>query len=674
MSFMALLRKIIERFHLILLIILAGVLNIYNLWNLGYGNEYYAAAIKSMLTSFSNFFFLSFDSTGFISVDKSPLSLWVDAIFAKVFGFSGVSILIPHAIEGVLVTVLVYIIVRKSFGKLAASIASFAITLSPVNVAIYRNNTPDALLLVFILLAIFFIQKFFTENKLKHLILTAVMIGLGFNTKMLQAFLILPALIAAILIFTKGKFTKRIKYLLIFLVVTAVVSFSWITIVDLTPAANRPYVGSSTTNSAWDLAFNYNGAQRLEGESSVGGTSGFNIGSASLARLFTGELGTQAGWLLVSALAFSLYFLIKNYRGLWLAFTGKIHSLTSKHSLILISIIFMLTGFAFFSYAGFFHSYYLNIFALPIAFIFGGLFYEFAESKFHNRILAIILTVSLFMQAYLITQANYATFMIPVILIIGLGSFLVILFVRLELYKRIASFVLILSLLITPFIWSAYTTIQGNTASPIFIGGPNVSGSSGFSQRNGNGGPDGNGRDGMTPPSDGNMDGRFAPPSGPDGGTPPSLPSSSSGFQDGRPAGIDGGNNQGSFGGNTVSSSLVSYLKQNYNGEKYYLAVSSASEAEPFILKYDMANIMTLGGFSGRDSAITLTDLKAKIATGEIRFFYFNNTGASQNSSYSGLRDGQGGGTFNGNSDITSYVKKNCKSIDTFSGLYDCKQ
>jgi len=136
------------------LVLLAAFLNLYNIWNLGYGNSYYAAAIKSMMSSFSNFFFLSFDSTGFISVDKAPLSLWLDTIFAKIFGFSGVAILLPHALAGIVVTILVYKIVEKVLGKVPAFIASLAITLSPVNVAIYRNNTPDSLLLVFVLLTV----------------------------------------------------------------------------------------------------------------------------------------------------------------------------------------------------------------------------------------------------------------------------------------------------------------------------------------------------------------------------------------------------------------------------------------------------------------------------------------------------------------------------------------
>jgi len=110
------LNKIKNAKELTFLVLLAAFLNIYEIWRLGFGNTYYASAIKSMLGSFSNFFFLSFDKTGFISVDKAPLSLWLDAIFAKLFGFSGAAILLPHALAGIFVTILVYSIVKKAAG------------------------------------------------------------------------------------------------------------------------------------------------------------------------------------------------------------------------------------------------------------------------------------------------------------------------------------------------------------------------------------------------------------------------------------------------------------------------------------------------------------------------------------------------------------------------------
>src|SRR5258708_2184579 len=82
-----------------------------NLWNLaqnGYSNLYYAVAVQSMLQNWHNFFFASYDAGGFITVDKPPVALWVQAISAKIFGFSSLSLLMPEALAGVASVALVY--------------------------------------------------------------------------------------------------------------------------------------------------------------------------------------------------------------------------------------------------------------------------------------------------------------------------------------------------------------------------------------------------------------------------------------------------------------------------------------------------------------------------------------------------------------------------------------
>src|SRR3989304_9102855 len=77
------------------LIALAGVLGLaafflfFRLDQEVYANLYYAAAVKSMMTSLHNFFFASFDPGGFVSVDKPPLGLWEQAISATILGFGG---------------------------------------------------------------------------------------------------------------------------------------------------------------------------------------------------------------------------------------------------------------------------------------------------------------------------------------------------------------------------------------------------------------------------------------------------------------------------------------------------------------------------------------------------------------------------------------------------------
>src|SRR5215207_9087702 len=86
---------------LAVVLVLSAFLNLYDLTGEGYSNDYYAAAVKNMLASWSNFFFVSSDA-GFVSVDKPPLGLWIQAVSVWLFGFSGLSILLPQALAGVL--------------------------------------------------------------------------------------------------------------------------------------------------------------------------------------------------------------------------------------------------------------------------------------------------------------------------------------------------------------------------------------------------------------------------------------------------------------------------------------------------------------------------------------------------------------------------------------------
>ena len=131
---------------------LSAFLNLFCLTNEGYGIAYYAAAVKDMLTSWHNFFFVSFDA-GFVSVDKPPLGLWIQAASAWLFGFHRLSLLLPQALAGILCVALLYYLVRRAFGPVAGLIAALVLAVTPIVVATSRNNTADMLLVLTVLLA-----------------------------------------------------------------------------------------------------------------------------------------------------------------------------------------------------------------------------------------------------------------------------------------------------------------------------------------------------------------------------------------------------------------------------------------------------------------------------------------------------------------------------------------
>lgn len=269
-----------DNIQLIPIIILSAILNFWNLSIEGTGNSYYAAAVKSMTLSFKNFFFVSFDPAGFVSIDKPPVGFWLQAISAKLFGFSGVSILLPQALAGVLSVILLYIIVKKSFGKLAALVASLCLAITPVFVAVSRNNTIDNILILALLLACLSFSKEAESGKLKYLIICMVFVGIGFNIKMLQAYMLIPALYLTYLFSTTVSLKKRIINLLASTLVLVAVSMSWAIVVDLVPASSRPYVDSSTNNTVSELIFGHNGAERISLSSSSTNGGGGKGGSA----------------------------------------------------------------------------------------------------------------------------------------------------------------------------------------------------------------------------------------------------------------------------------------------------------------------------------------------------------------------------------------------------------
>ncbi|GCD09971.1 glycosyltransferase family 39 protein [Clostridium tagluense] len=265
-----------EKLLLSLILLLSGILNFTNLSIEGYSNLYYAAGVKSMTMSFKNFFFVAFDPTSFISIDKPPLGFWLQAISAKIFGFSGWSILLPQALAGIISVAIIYIIVKRSFGTEAALLSALFLAVTPVFVAVSRNNTCDNLLVLTLLLACWAISIAAEKGNIKYLLMCLAIVGIGFNIKMLQAYMVIPAIYITYLLSNAVSLKKRIIHLMAGTMILLVVSFSWAIVVDLIPAANRPYVGSSTTyNSELELIFGHNGLERLGiGSSSTGGGMG----------------------------------------------------------------------------------------------------------------------------------------------------------------------------------------------------------------------------------------------------------------------------------------------------------------------------------------------------------------------------------------------------------------
>ena len=232
---------------------LAAIVYIVNLTVSGFANTYYSAAALAASQSWSAWFFGSIDSANFITVDKPPLSTMAMGLSVKLFGLSSWTVLLPEALMGVGTVVLLMAIVRRTFGSWAAVIAGLVAALTPAAVLIFRYNNPDALLTLLLVGSAYAFIRSLERASLRWVLAAAVLVGLAFNTKYLQGWLVLPAFAIVWAIAAPGGIRRRAVGLAIALVGVVVASGWWVLVMELLPASARPFIGGSTNNTALDL-------------------------------------------------------------------------------------------------------------------------------------------------------------------------------------------------------------------------------------------------------------------------------------------------------------------------------------------------------------------------------------------------------------------------------------
>ncbi|WP_079910754.1 glycosyltransferase family 39 protein [Paenibacillus sp. 32352] len=251
---------------LLLIAALSAFLNIFNIWKEKYVNAYYTSAVQSMLQSFHNFFYASFDPAGYVTVDKPPVTFWIQTLSAALFGLHGWSVILPQALAGVGSVLLLYCLVKPSFGKGAARISALVMACTPVATAVARTNNVDSLLVFTLLVAAWMLFRAVRRQQAWWVLAAFAVIGIGFNMKMMQAYMVVPAFGLFYLLAFKVNWKKKAALLAGAAAALLLVSLSWPVIVDSIPKEDRPYIGSSQTNSVLELAFGYNGIQRLTGK------------------------------------------------------------------------------------------------------------------------------------------------------------------------------------------------------------------------------------------------------------------------------------------------------------------------------------------------------------------------------------------------------------------------
>ncbi len=640
---------------------LTAYLRFANLSQLGLANHYYTAAIKAMLQSWHNFFFVAAEPGGSVSVDKPPLGLWIQALSAWIFGISGFSVLLPGILAGIGSTVLIFHLVRRIFGDIAGLVAAAAVAFAPIAVATDRNNTMDSLLILTLLFAAWCYTKATETGKLKWLLWGGVSVGLGFNIKMLEAFLPLPAFYLMYLLGAKEKFGKKIWKISLSVLLLLLISLSWITVVDLTPAEQRPYVGSTTDNSEWSLAIGYNGMQRLLGMmgsrqgtptgdgfglpgnqpptggafpggtlpnfegaippnfypgSMPGGPDGNQLDGQNFATNFRpgddrAQGGGMAGGMNVGQPgAFRLFQLPLSKDIAWLlpfalaallllSIVFKWHfPLQREHQALILWGGWLLTCVVFFSIAGFFHEYYLLTLVPAIAALVGIGVGILWQMRLEKPKLAVGLLLALVL-ATCIYQYLIVRSVLPA-----------------ANWPWTALGLMGAGWLCALIAWLTHKPKLQLSALAILMMSilliPAIWSYLTMQNASAN----------------------------------QSLPAAYSGESAGGP---------GNFADTQVNASLLTYLQENTLGMRWMLAVPSSMQGTDYVIETGRG-VLYLGGFSGQDPVLTVASLQTLLINNELRFIYTSNNG--------------GGGGFGGNesnSTVSSWVQENCQVVSGFS-------
>jgi 4-amino-4-deoxy-L-arabinose transferase-like glycosyltransferase len=318
------------------------------------GNSYYAAAVKSASVSWKAFLFGSLDPGSFITVDKPPVSIWITALFVRVFGFSSWTILLPQALAGVTSVIVLHHLVRRWAGEIAALLAALAFAVTPVAAVIFRYNNPDALLTLLLLLAALALWSAVESGSTWKLVLCGVAMGFAFLTKMLMAFMVLPAFALTYLVLGPPRLGRRVLQLLAAGAAIVVSGGWWLAIVELWPDASRPYVGGTPTDSWIGLV-----TSRTGGYLATSLSSGHMSGDPGWLRIFNDSLGGQVSWLVPIAL-------MGLVAGLWV--TRKVPRTDKARAGYMLWGLWTLVMIVVFSYVqGTFHSYYTVVLAPGVA-------------------------------------------------------------------------------------------------------------------------------------------------------------------------------------------------------------------------------------------------------------------------------------------------------------------
>ena len=632
---------------------------------------FYSVAVKSMSVSWKAFFYGAFDPKATITIDKLAGSFLPQALSARIFGFHPWALALPQVIEGVVSVLVMYRVVRRWAGPVPGLLAAGIFAATPIATSMFGHSMEDGALTMCLVLAADSWQRAVTEGRLRSLCWAGVWVGLGFQAKMLQAWMILPALGLGYLLAAPGGLGRRLWQLGLAGLVMLAVSLSWIALYTFTPAADRPYVDGSTNNSAVAMVFGYNGVERFGisfpgSVASFGGGGGggpveraapaagrgtgqeYNAGgflgrSGGWTKLIDGRFGPEIGWLY--PLAFLTLIAGLAWRGRarrtdqlraglvmwggWLVTFGVIYSVMSNIP----------------------HTAYMASLAPPLAALSGaGIIWFwrwYRAGSWAWWLLPVAIALELAWAHYLWSgYGSFLPWLLPAAIVAGVLGIAVMVGARLSRRARGAVVGVglaagVAAMLAAPAAWSA-SVLDSRYAGSSFDASAGPAG--GFGPGGGGGPGVGGPRPAVAPaePAEGFPGG--GPPGGGPGGEFPNGPGG---------AGGAGGGILGSTALTDSQQQLYRYVSAHREGAGYLLAVSSWSQASAYILATGQ-EVMPMGGFSGSAPEPTLTRVKQLVATGQLKFFLLGGAAG-----FGGPGRG-GGGTA---TQVASWVESACAVV-----------
>ena len=672
---------------LLALLVATAVLYIWGLGASGWANSFYSAAVQAGTKSWKAMFFGSSDSSNFITVDKPPVFLWPMEISARIFGLNSWSMLIPQALEGVATVGLVYLSVRRWFSAQAALLGGAVVALTPVATMMFRFNNPDALLALLLTAATYATMRGIEKAQTKWLVLAGALVGFGFITKMMQAFLILPVMAVVYLLAAPTGWWRRVWQTFLMGVAVLVAAGWWVAIVALTPAADRPYVGGSQNNSILNLIFGYNGFGRLDGSESgsVGGgrVAGNMWGPTGVTRLFNAEFGNMMSWLLPGALVMGAVLLVVTIRA---RRTDR-----ERAGLLLWGGSLVSTGLVISLAQGIIHPYYTVALAPPLGALVGigtmGLWHRRASWVGRIGLAAGLAATVVWSYILLGRTSDWFPALRPFVAVVGALGVVSILALPLlrNVPKLAVAVVATLGLgaaLAAPLFSTVATAATAHTGAIPSVtptaaggfGGPG-GGAGGFP----GGGFPGATKGGGFPAAGGGFPGATKGggfpgagrgfPGAPKGGGFPGaaggFPTGAGGFPGGRAgAGFRGGG-AGFLNSSQSSPALDKALQADAGRYTWAAATVNSNNAAGYQLGSGEP-VMAIGGFNGTDPAPTLAQFERYVSEGKIHYYI-----ASAGGGFGGGFGGGAGGSGHA-SQITSWVESHF-TAQTIGGvtLYD---